>query len=48
MDWYDFKLQNIWTAVTTVKEAKQRGAEEPMQLANAMPSMIPMDLLTIP
>lgn len=48
MDWYDFRLQNMWIQVTTLKEARARDVEEPMELANAIPSMIPIDLLTIP
>lgn len=48
MDWYDFRLQNMWTQVITPKEARARGVEDWTALAKTMPSIIPIDLLTIP
>jgi len=38
----------MWTQVTTQKEARTRGVDEPMQLPRPIPSPIPINLLTIP
>jgi hypothetical protein len=37
----------MWIDVTKLKEARARGVEELVQ-ANAIPSIIPINLLTIP
>lgn len=38
----------MWIQVITPNEERARGVDDCMQLANAMPSIIPIDLLTIP
>lgn len=38
----------MWTAVIPANEIRANGTDEPMWLANAMPSPMPTNLLTIP
>ena len=48
MDLYDFRLQNMWIKVTMLKHPRASDVEDLIRLANVMPSIIPIDLLTIP